>query len=69
MKESIYIKNMVCNRCIASVLSIFNAENYIVESVELGKVVATKKQNSKVESLRNALAKVGFEITCEATLL
>jgi len=62
MKESIYIKNMVCNRCIASVLSIFNAENYIVESVELGKVVATKKQNSKVESLRNALAKVGFEI-------
>jgi AraC-like DNA-binding protein len=62
MKETIYIKNMVCNRCIASVLSIFNAEDYIVESVELGKVVANKGPESKVESLNNALTKIGFEI-------
>ncbi|MCK0145377.1 helix-turn-helix transcriptional regulator [Arenibacter sp. F26102] len=62
MKEAIHIKNMVCNRCIASVLTIFNAENYIVESVELGKVVATKGQKSKFESLNSALAEVGFEI-------
>lgn len=62
MKETIYIKNMVCNRCIASVLTIFNAENYMVESVELGKVVAIKGLNSNCENLNRALIKTGFQI-------
>ncbi|MEN3322212.1 helix-turn-helix transcriptional regulator [Mariniflexile soesokkakense] len=62
MKETIYIKNMVCNRCIASVLAIFNTENYIVESVELGKVVVVKGINSSIEHLSKALLKTGFEI-------
>ncbi|WP_041557832.1 helix-turn-helix domain-containing protein [Cellulophaga algicola] len=62
MKETIYIKNMVCNRCIASVLSIFIAENYTVESVDLGKVVAIKGVNSNRQDLNNALENIGFEI-------
>ena len=62
MKETIYIKNMVCNRCIASVLAIFSTENYTVESVELGKVVATKGVKSSVENLNKTLEKIGFKI-------
>lgn len=62
MKETMYIKNMVCNRCIASVLAIFIAENYTVVSVELGKVLAVKSVNSNPENLKKALEKTGFEI-------
>ena len=62
MKETIYIKNMVCNRCISSVLSIFITENYTVESVDLGKVVAIKGVNSNRQDLNNALVNIGFEI-------
>ncbi|WP_040756536.1 helix-turn-helix domain-containing protein [Winogradskyella psychrotolerans] len=62
MKEIIYIKNMVCNRCIASVLAIFNSENYDVESVELGKVVVVKGVNSNAENLKRTLLSTGFEI-------
>ncbi|WP_055444891.1 helix-turn-helix domain-containing protein [Lacinutrix himadriensis] len=62
MKETIYIKNMVCNRCIASVLSIFIAENYTVESIELGKVVALKGPKSNSENVNKALEEIGFEI-------
>lgn len=67
MQETIYIKNMVCNRCIASVLDIFNAEDYVVESVELGKVVASKGINSNFNSLSVALTKIGFEIIANET--
>ncbi|WP_347372596.1 AraC family transcriptional regulator [Aequorivita sp. Q41] len=62
MNETIYIKNMVCNRCIASVIGVFNAENYTVETVELGKVTAIKGENSSIEKLEKALLKNGFEI-------
>ncbi|MBT2160250.1 helix-turn-helix domain-containing protein [Zobellia barbeyronii] len=62
MNETFYIKNMVCNRCIASVLEIFNIENYTVESIELGKVVAVEGQESRKENLANALTKIGFEL-------
>ncbi|MCK0156142.1 helix-turn-helix domain-containing protein [Cellulophaga sp. F20128] len=61
MKETIYIKNMVCNRCISSVLAIFTTENYTVESVELGKVVAVKGKKSNAKNLNKALENIGFE--------
>ena len=62
MSETLYIKNMVCNRCIASVLEIFTAEDYTVEAIELGKVVAKKGPRSNKTNLSNALSKVGFEL-------
>ena len=52
---------MVCNRCIASVLGVFNAEGFTVESIELGKVVASKGPLNKTENLNKALHKIGFE--------
>ena len=62
MKETIYIKNMVCNRCIASVLSIFITENYTVESIELGKVVALKGLKSNSKNIKKVLEEIGFEV-------
>ncbi|WP_077406997.1 helix-turn-helix domain-containing protein [Cellulophaga omnivescoria] len=60
--ETIYIKNMVCKRCIVSVLNIFKAEGYTVESLKLGEVVAVKGLKSKFSNLNIALEKAGFEI-------
>tara|TARA_R110002073_G_scaffold220418_1_gene380557 strand:- start:42031 stop:42588 length:558 start_codon:yes stop_codon:yes gene_type:complete len=62
MKETFYIKNMVCNRCIAAVLETFNAQNYTVDSVELGKVIATKSVKSNAQNLKVELQKIGFEV-------
>lgn len=67
MQETIYIKNMVCNRCIASVLDIFNAEDYVVESVELGKVIATKGAKSSFKNLSKMLTQIGFEVIANKT--
>jgi AraC-like DNA-binding protein len=53
---------MVCNRCIASVLNVFNSEGFTVESVELGKVIASKETKSKAVTLNKALQEIGFEI-------
>ena len=60
--ETIYIKNMVCNRCIVSVLNIFKTEDYTVESLKLGEVVAIKGPKSEFSNLSNALEKAGFKI-------
>ncbi|CAM4146841.1 AraC family transcriptional regulator [Zobellia roscoffensis] len=62
MSETFYIKNMVCNRCIASVLDIFAKENYTVESIELGKVNAVADNKSSKANLANDLKETGFEL-------
>ncbi|TYB74451.1 helix-turn-helix transcriptional regulator [Bizionia saleffrena] len=66
MHEIYTIKNMVCDRCIASVLTIFEGEGFTVESIELGQVnvVKTEKSNQEcnLESLSIQLKKNGFEI-------
>lgn len=59
----IYIKNMVCNRCILVVSQIFDEAGVTVENVQLGKVKTTEKVDpDKLEQLNNNLKRVGFEI-------
>ena len=67
MNETFYIKNMVCNRCIASVLEIFTSEGYTVESVELGKVVAAEGPESDKKKLSHTLVQTGFELIINET--
>jgi len=62
MSETFYIKNMVCNRCIASVLDIFGKEDYTVESVELGKVSAAAGKKTNKSALDRKLKEKGFEL-------
>jgi len=59
----IYIKNMVCNRCILVVSQIFDEAGITVGNVQLGKVKANEKvEPDKLEQLNNNLKRVGFEI-------
>jgi len=59
----IYIKNMVCNRCIMVVSQIFDHAGIEVESIQLGKVKTSKELSpDKIETINNQLKKVGFEI-------
>lgn len=59
----IYIKNMVCSRCILVVSQIFDEAGVTVENVQLGKVKTNEKvEPDKLEQLNNNLKRVGFEI-------
>lgn len=59
----IYIKNMVCNRCIMVVSQIFNEVGIKVADVRMGKVKTIEEiAPYKQEQLNNRLKIVGFEI-------
>lgn len=59
----IFIKNMVCNRCIAAVEKVFNDLQIDIDSISLGEVEV--KNNVVQEELRQldaSLKKMGFQI-------
>jgi len=59
----IYIKNMVCNRCIMVVSQIFDHAGMEVESIQLGKVKTKQEiEQYQLEHVNLQLKKVGFEI-------
>ncbi len=59
----IYIKNMVCKRCIMVVSQIFNETGIKVENVQLGKVKTMDNVTpDKLEQLGERLKNAGFEI-------
>ena len=61
--DTLYIKNMVCNRCIKVVKDGINKLGHNIESVELGKVVLSKKLIPKeLDEIRDLLNKDGFEL-------
>ena len=59
----IYIKNMVCNRCIMVVSGIFHDVGINDASVQMGKVSVDKTIDTKtLEAIDNRLNEAGFEI-------
>ncbi len=63
----IYIKNMVCDRCIMSVRQIFGEAGFESADVEMGKVRLNDQPSTKdMDAIRNRLNKVGFEIISDA---
>lgn len=59
----IYIKNMVCDRCIMAVRSELTKLNIKVSDVELGEVTIDGEiGNEKKSKLRDALNNLGFEL-------
>ena len=61
-----HIKNMVCNRCIATVLQEFNVLDFNVKSIQLGLVqFEAVKDSKKLNNLEIALKSHGFEIIRE----
>ncbi len=61
MNNKVYLKNMVCPRCIDAVRVIFDELNIEVYSIQLGEVTVIKHINKKkTELLQNLLLEKGF---------
>jgi AraC-like DNA-binding protein len=59
----IYIKNMVCPRCIESVKNTLTQHHLSYHTVELGKVALKKPLgNSQMQALQQDLEQLGFEL-------
>ena len=62
-KEKIYIKNMVCPRCITAVETIFHDLNIAAEKVILCEAIVDQiPGETQLLQLKNALVKNGFDI-------
>lgn len=63
----IYIKNMVCNRCVMAVSEIFSDAGYGDAKVDLGKVtVDSDISDSEMLNIEKALNNTGFELISDA---
>ncbi len=63
MAETIYVKNMVCPRCIAAVTATFEKTGLPPEQVTLGEVkVAKSPSNEQLKQLQDDLSNQGFEL-------
>ena len=61
--NTIYIKNMVCRRCILTVSNIFKENGIMPASVELGTVVLSEPiPEGKKDCIRRRLEENGFEV-------
>ncbi len=59
----LYIKNMVCTRCIRTVERLFTEADLEIKNVELGEVELTASPNSEqLSKLRKSLESEGFEL-------
>jgi AraC-like DNA-binding protein len=59
----LYIKNMVCPRCISAVEGVFENLNIPVKNVLLGQVTAKEAlDSSEIEEVRSSLKGLGFEL-------
>jgi len=59
----LYIKNMVCQRCIEAVEEEFEKENISIKSIHLGKVsIDGQLKDQQKRSLREGLKNRGFEL-------
>lgn len=59
---TVYVKNMVCNRCVAAVAQLFEKQGLTPERVSLGEVVLKEEQlpTEKWKTLDTALEELGF---------
>lgn len=58
----IFVKNMVCGRCISAVENIFNDLNIKIKNIDLGEVETESEVSEKdLQSLEKLLQKTGFE--------
>ena len=61
--HTLYIKNMVCPRCVESVRSLLQSEKFNIVSVELGKAVVNNKLSQEtLLRLGKQLKERGFEL-------
>lgn len=60
---TLYIKNMVCDRCIMAVKDIVIKHGYTIKSIQLGEVKITETPNAdELKTIESALVQLGFEL-------
>ncbi|MDQ6844830.1 MAG: AraC family transcriptional regulator [Bacteroidota bacterium] len=65
----LYIKNMVCNRCIAAVKQLLDELKLKYSTIQLGEVTLTKEpSDNQIKILRNRLDQLGFELLDDAKM-
>jgi len=63
MNTTLYIKNMVCQRCVEAVQEEFNRANIPVKSIQLGEVTLQSEINDHQKlAISDSLQKRGFEL-------
>ncbi|MCH7785754.1 MAG: helix-turn-helix transcriptional regulator [Bacteroidetes bacterium] len=60
--DKLYIKNMVCDRCVKVVQEELQKLGYRIKSIELGKVELIEPHQINKNELEHSLAKEGFEL-------
>lgn len=59
----LYIKNMVCRRCITAVQKIFEDAGYLIQDISLGEVtIAEQPGDDAIHNIDITLNKLGFEL-------
>ena len=59
----VYVKNMVCRRCIMTVANVFKENGVMPTQVELGKVFLSEPlERAKMDRIRKRLEEYGFEV-------
>ena len=64
--DKLYIKNMVCDRCIKVVREELQKLGYDIKSIELGKVALIKPYQINKNELELSLTKEGFELLADS---
>ena len=67
MKQILYIKIMVCDRCKSTVLRELTVLGYDIKSVELGQIILNENLDNQHSKLEEVLTKHGFEIMQDET--
>jgi len=61
--STLFVKNMVCPRCIRAVERVFDEANLPTKNVQLGEVeIAAEPTAEQLDSLKKSLEKEGFEL-------
>lgn len=67
MAHTLYIKNMVCNRCKTAVQKLLEDQGFKVVTMELGKVIIQEMDETKELKLEKALSENEFELIIESS--
>ncbi len=62
MTHTLFVKNMVCNRCRMAIFKLLNDEDFVVEAIQLGRITVKEDSNNDYQKLEKQLKELGFEL-------
>ena len=62
MTQTLFIKNMVCNRCNMMISNLLKNQGFTIESIQLGKIIVKEHPQNDYNRLEEELNNLGFEL-------